>query len=390
MSSLLSGIRVIEMANVITGPYAGLILADLGAEVIKVELPKKGDPFRWWGSDVLSAPFTAVNRGKKSVTIDVKQSEGRTIYVELCKSSDVVIENFRPGVLDDYGVGYTVVSGYNPGLVYCSISGLGAGETSRNRPVFDSVIEGMGGLWSQLMDRSDPKPLGPPFADQIASLYAAAGILAGLVRRGVTGKGSRVSTTMLGTSLDFQFVATADYLMNGRVADSMSRARRSQSFAFVGSDKKPFTVHLSSPVKFWDALLTAINRTDLAQDSRFIEHGQRIQHFDELREELSRVFEQRPREDWLQILESHGVPTAPINTIGEALKQPQVAELELLQQFGESERELHLIGSPISDGRDRTGVRLPPPQLGEHNLEIFGALGYDQEALDSLGRSSAI
>ena len=390
MAGLLAGVRVVEMANVITGPYAGMVLADLGAEVIKVELPKTGDPFRRWGSDAVSSPFTSLNRGKKSVTIDVKQPEGLSLYVKLCGSADVVIENFRPGVLDDYGVGYYAIREVNPRVVYCSISGMGSDGPWKDRPVFDSVVEGMAGLWSQLMERNDPKPVGPPFADQVAGLYAAIAVLSGLVRRAATGKGGRLETTMFGSSLAFQFVATTDYLVNGRDADSLLRAHRSQSFAFVASDGKPLTIHLSSPVKFWDALLTALDRHDLASDDRFREHKDRIERYDELRAELAYVFAQRTRDEWVRILESHDVPTAPINTIGEALEEPQVNALGLLEQFGEGERALHLIGSPITNGDEDTKARLPVPELGEHNAEIFGALGYDEATLGTLGERSTI
>jgi crotonobetainyl-CoA:carnitine CoA-transferase CaiB-like acyl-CoA transferase len=381
----------VEMANVISGPYAGMLLADLGAEVIKVELPGQGDSFRMWGLQGSGAPFSALNRDKKSVTLDVKKPAGRDAYLRLCRSADAVVENFRPGVLDRLGVGFDAVSAENPSIVYMSVSGMGSSGPLRDRPTFDAVAQALSGLWSQFTDLADPEAIGPAVADQVTGLYAALGILAGLAQRGSNGKGARLEVSMLGAALGFQFLATTDYIMNGTVADRTSRAQASQTFAFVDSNSQPFAIHLSSPPKFWTAMLDAIERPDLADDPRFQDRASRAENYDVLRAELTKVFTTRTRDEWLDRLATRDVPAAPLNTIDEALHHPQVQSLAFEREFGEGDRALRLLRTPIGAGDDEpASVGLAPPELGEHNDIVFRGLGYSDEQLEGLRSDGAI
>lgn len=373
MAGPLEGIRVLEMASVISGPYAGMLLADLGASVIKVEMPGTGDVFRLWEGDYtqIRPYFAAYNRGKRSVTVDIRTGEGRAAYLRLASESDVLIENFRPGTLDRYSIGYEAVREVAPAIVYCSISGMGAEGPYRDRPVYDAIAQALSGLWSQLTDMANPEPVGPAICDQLTSLYAVNGIMAALVRRSITGEGQQLQTSMLAAAMAFQTVPIADYSMEGKVADKWSRPRRSLSFAFVAADGQPFAIHLSTPHKFWAGLLAAAGMPELADDPRFADKAARIRHYDELRELLAGAFRERPRQEWLARLTEHDVPCAPINTIAEAMADPQVRFAHLIRSFGLPGRTADLAGFPVGFSATPCQPGLPPPRAGEHTHEIL-------------------
>lgn len=393
MSAMLSGIRVLEMANVISGPYGGMLLADLGAEVIKVEMPGTGDPFRNWAGegDGVRPAFAAFNRGKKSVTVNVKAEEGRELYLHLASEADVVLDNFRPGTLDKMGVGYEAICRTNPEVIYCAASGMGPVGPYRDRPTYDAIAQAMSGLWSQLTDIEDPEPVGPPLSDQLTGMFTAYGILGALVSRLLNGKGRKIDVSMLGASLAFQPLAVADYMLSGTVADKSSRPRLSQSYTFVGKDGLAFAVHLSSPPKFWKALLDTLDRADLAEDTRFAKKADRVAHYDELRAELQKEFRHRPREEWLDLLVANDVPAGPIYTIKEALDDPQVKALDMVRTFGEGTRATPLVGYGVDyAGKPADEAKRPVPELGEHTEEILERLGYDHKAIAALRKAGAV
>jgi crotonobetainyl-CoA:carnitine CoA-transferase CaiB-like acyl-CoA transferase len=373
MSGPLEGTKVIEMANVISGPYTGMLLADLGAEVVKVEMPGTGDVFRLWDGDFtkIRPYFAAYNRGKRSVTLDVRTDEGRDAFLRLVAGADVLVENFRPGVMDRFGLGYEAVREVAPEVVYCSITGMGNRGPGRNRPVYDAVVQAVSGLWSQLTDMDDPEPVGPAISDQLTALYAVQGILAALLHRDRTGQGQHLHASMIAASLAFQTVPVADWTMDGRVADKSSRPRRSQSYAFLGADDRPFAIHLSTPQKFWLALLRVVDRLDLADDERFADKAGRIAHYDELHEILAEEFRRRPREEWLARLGGEDVPSAPINTIAEALEDPQVQAHDLVHTVGSGDRACRLVAYPVEFSATPSEPELPPPHVGEHSDEIL-------------------
>jgi crotonobetainyl-CoA:carnitine CoA-transferase CaiB-like acyl-CoA transferase len=385
MSGPLEGTKVIEMANVISGPYAGMLLADLGAEVVKVEMPGSGDVFRMWDGDVtkIRPYFAAYNRGKRSVTLDVRTDEGREAFLRLAAGADVVVENFRPGVMDRFGLGYEAVREVAPEVVYCSVTGMGNRGPAAAQPVYDAVVQAVSGLWSQLTDMDDPEPVGPAISDQLTSLYAVQGILAALLHRERTGEGQHLHASMLAASMAFQTVPIADWTMEGRVADKSSRPRRSQSYAFRASDGRPLAIHLSTPQKFWLGLLRVVGRPELADDPRFGDKAGRIAHYDELHEILAEEFARRPRDEWLARLGEEDVPSAPINTIAEALDEPQVQAGDLVQTFGTGERAVDLVGFPVEFSASPCTPGLPPPEIGEHSDEVLA----EAEARAEAGRA---
>ena len=388
--SLLKGVKIVEAANVITGPLAGMLLADLGADVLKVEAPS-GDPFRRWEaeSDDVRPAFAAYNRGKRSIGLNLKDDVGRSLFMELVASADVVIENSRPGVMDKLGVGWEALREVNPRLVYCYVSGMGTVGPDRDRPTFDAVAQAMSGLWSQFTDLAAPEPVGPPMADQLTGMYAAMSILAGLRHRDATGEGVRLEVSMLASCLAFQTAAVADVTIDGKVAGKTSRARSSQSYAFVGSDGKPFAVHLSTPQKFWHGLCRTVEMPDLAQDPRYAVKSARIAGYDELHELLARVFMTRPRDAWLARLAAEDVPAAPILTVEDAVDHPQVRAIDVIDRDG-GPRLRGLVRSPVQvDGRHCASDR-PPPLLGEDTAAVLDELGVSAAEQDRLGANGTV
>ncbi|MPZ88965.1 MAG: CoA transferase [Nitriliruptorales bacterium] len=392
MPGPLEGVTVLEMANVITGPYAGMLLADLGAEVIKVEMPGTGDLFRHWAGDKnqFSPPFAAFNRNKKSVTINVKTTRGVECYLRLAASVDVILENFRPGTLDRMGVGYNAVKEINPRIVYCAISGMGQSGPDSHRPTYDAIAQALSGLWSQLTEMNDPEPVGPPLCDQLGGLYAAYGVLGALLHRAGTGQGQRLDVSMLGAAMGFQTNAVAGYLMQSDVADKFSRAKRSQTYAFVAADRRPFAIHLSTPDKFWRGLADATERPDLLSDPRFKTKTDRIANYEALRAELAGVFETRDRDEWVERLQARDVPAAPINTIAEALDEPQVRHLEMVRTFGQGDEALELVGFPVDYAVTPAEPGDRPPLVGEHTDSVLRSIGLGAEDIEGLRSESAI
>ncbi|MEE9548938.1 MAG: CaiB/BaiF CoA-transferase family protein [Candidatus Binatia bacterium] len=389
---LLNKIKVLEMANVISGPYGGMLLADLGAEVIKVEMPGDGDYFRIWdgkGGEIRPS-FAAYNRGKKSVTINVQTDSGRDLYLRLASTVDVVLENFRPGTLDRFGVGYDAVREKNPNVIYCSLTGMGSTGPYKNRPTYDAIAQAMSGLWSQLTDMSRPEPVGPAICDQLSGIYAAYGILGALVARLLGGSGQKLDVSMLGAGLAFQSTSVAESLMLGVTADKLSRAHRSQSYAFVAQDGLPFAVHLSTPQKFWKGLAEVAGQPSLVEDPRFKTKEDRVKNYDVLSEILTEIFKTRPRAEWLANLEKHDVPSGPIYNVTEALNDPQVRHIGMADTFGQGARALNLVGFPVTYHEIPCQPELPVPNVGEHNENIFGELGCSTADLARMKEEGAI
>jgi crotonobetainyl-CoA:carnitine CoA-transferase CaiB-like acyl-CoA transferase len=375
MSGALDGIRVVEFANYVSGPYAGMLLGDLGADVVKVEEPTRGDPFRGWGRVEYSPTFGSVNRNKKSVTLDLKSDVGKADARALVATADVVIENFRPGTMDRLGLGYDTFLAAQPGLVWCSITGFGSDGPDAARPGYDTVGQATGGLLSLLTDTGDPKPMGISLSDHLAGITATNGVLAALIARGRTGRGQRVETSLLEATLSFCGENAARFFENGKVPDRAARSHQAQVYAFTASDGKAFVVHLSSPKKFWEALARVAGHPEWIADDRFATKESRARHYDELNRQLSLVFRDNTRAHWLRLLQEADVPSAPLNTLDDVFADPQVKHLQMrvdvphpkLGSVGLVRNGLRLSGTPAS-------VRFCSPELGEHNDEILGPL----------------
>ena len=385
MNGALEGIRVLELASYVTGPFAALLLADLGADVVKIEQPGQGDPFRGWGEKLYSATFCSLNRNKKSVTLDIRRDEGRDIFLKLAAGSDIVIENFRPGTMEKRGLGYEAIQALNPKVIYCSISGFGQKGPYRDLPGYDTIGQAMSGLLSLLTDPEKPQGMGISFSDHLTGIYACYGILGALVHRMITGEGQRVETSLLRATLSFISENAARYFETGVVPRRAYRTKTAGVFAFVDKDGLPFVIHLSSPEKFWRGLLEAVGKKEWAEDARFRDRKGRTENYDLLTGLLQSIFNGGRREEWLQRLQAHDVPCAPLNTLGEVFDDPQVREYGFPIEVEHPRMgKMRLVGSGVDLSRTPPGIKMPPPTLGEHTGEVLSALGYSQDAITKL------
>jgi formyl-CoA transferase len=387
----LAGIRVVELASYVTGPYAAVLLAELGADVVKVEERTKGDPFRGWGDDGYSPTFRSVNRGKRSLAVDLRTAEGRDIVLDLGASADVVIENFRPGVADRLGVGYSAMRARNERLVYCSISGFGSTGPYRDRPGYDTVGQAMSGLLSLLTDLEQPRVMGISLADHLTGLQASHGILAALVGRGASGSGRRIETSLLKATTAFLAENASRFFDDGRVPTRATRAEIAQAYAFVASDGLPFVVHLSSPHKFWLGLTDAIGRPALRDDERFVDRRARVAHYSELEAILAEAFGRMSRADCLEALTRADVPAGPINRLDEVLADPALAGLGMVRTVEHPTwGPMRLLSGPLDmEGHDEAAVG-PPPLLGEHTEQVLREVARDDAAIASLRNKEVI
>lgn len=367
----LQSIRVIEMGTYITGPAAAMQLADLGADVIKVERPGEGDPFRAFKGGLYSPHFQTYNRNKRSIALDTRDSKDLEVFHALISSADVFIQNFRPGVAEKLGAGETELRALNPRLVYCAISGFGTSGPARDRPAYDTVAQAASGFLRLVTPPDRPRVIGPALADAVTGHYTATGILAALIERGKTGTGRRLDISMLEAMSHFNLDSFTHYYSAGEVMGPLSRPVVSQSYTFECADNKWIAFHLSSPQKFWEGLLDATQQRHLADDPRFRERLDRIRHQDDLIDILAPVFRSKPRDEWCGLLQTNEVPYAPAYDSDEALEDPQARHLQIAVTVPNAEMgDFTTVRPPYSfDGEPEFAVS-PPPRLDEHGAEI--------------------
>lgn len=372
---MLKHIRVIELGTYITGPAAGMHLADLGADVIKVERPGTGDPFRAFKGGLYSPHYQTYNRNKRSIALDTKDPQDLEVFRDLVRSADVFIQNFRPGVAERLGAGEEQLREVNPELIYCSISGFGRSGPSKDRPAYDTVAQAAAGYLRLLTPPEKPRVIGPAIADAVTGQYAAMGILAALLDRNRSGQGHRLDISMLEAMTHFNLDSFTHYFSEGQVMGPLSRPVVSQSYTFECADGKWVAIHMSSPAKFWEGLLEATGQQQLDDDPRFKERLQRIQHQDELIEHFTPIFKQKTRDEWCKLLLAAEVPHSPAYDSDEALDDPQAQHLQIAVSSQHPEMgEFTTVRAPYSfDGQADLNV-VPPPVLDEHGDEIRAEL----------------
>jgi crotonobetainyl-CoA:carnitine CoA-transferase CaiB-like acyl-CoA transferase len=370
---VLKGVRVVEQGTFITGPCAGMMLADLGADVIKVESPE-GDPYRSYQGGHYSPHFQAYNRNKRSLALDLKQSGDRDVFETLIREADVFIQNFRPGTAERLGAGATRLHDINPRLVYCSISGFGADGPYVDRPSYDSVAQALSGFLSVVVDESRPRFLGPALADAITGIYASYGVLGALFDRGRTGRGRVVEVSMLEAMAHFAVEPYAAYFALGTVPKSADRPRLAQAHILRTADGGLIAIHLSSLEKFWTGLVAALEAPQLATDARFATRLLRIENYDALGRELDQIFSARTVPDWVERLSRQDVPFAPINRVDAAVNDVQVKHLGLMVPVETPHEATMAVRPPVQfDGQRAESVRAAP-LLNEHGQRIRAAL----------------
>ncbi|HEY7219555.1 MAG TPA: CoA transferase [Candidatus Binatia bacterium] len=391
MGGALAGIKVVEAASYVTGPFAAQLLADMGAEVVKIEEPKRGDPFRGWGERNYAATFCSLNRNKKSITLDLRADEGREIALKLASRADVLIQNFRPGVMEKRGLGYDDIKKIKAKIVYCSISGFGSKGPYRDMPGYDTVGQARSGLLSLLTDPGKPQGMGISFSDHLTGMYACYGVLSALMNRMLTGEGQHVETSLLRASVSFVGENAARYFETGHVPRRKHRTTTAGVFAFEDQAGLPFVLHMSSPDKFWRNMFAVVGKPEWAEDARFNDRKERMENYDALVEQLTPIFRGGRRDDWLRRLTEMDVPAAPINTLDEVFADPQVKSYGFPVEVEHPKMgKMKLIGNAVDMSRTPPSIDRPPPMLGEHTDEILTALGYDGQAIADLRAKGAI
>jgi crotonobetainyl-CoA:carnitine CoA-transferase CaiB-like acyl-CoA transferase len=391
MKGCLDGIRVLELGYFISGPYGAMLLADMGAEVIKVENPKGGDPFRGWDFGGDQPNFWAYNRGKKSVTLNLQTAEGKEIFYGLVKQADVVMDNYRPGVTKKLSIDFESLQKINEKIICCSITGTGPTGPYVKRPAYDTVGQGMGGMMSVLMDPQNPKPVGPAYADCLSGMFSALGILGALTARTRTGKGQQIDATMVGSILAFLNAPATETLADGRIPGPYTRPRQSQTYAFACADGALLAIHLSSPQKFWEGLCKTVGHPELIEDPRFKTRPDRRSNYDALSQTFAAFFKQQPRSTWIEALEANDVPHTPVYNLKEVFEDPQVKHMGMeIAIERKNKPTIRTVKFPLTHSETPSPHPGPPPELGEHNNEFLKSLGYEETRIAELKEKGVI
>lgn len=374
----LDGIRVIEVCNVAAGPYCGMLLADMGADVIKVENPNGGDTLRSWPpiNDGYSENFASLNRNKRSVTLDLKQPSDVALLRQLAQTAHVLIENNRPGVMDRLGVGYQDLRKLNPSLVYCSISAYGQSGPRAQEGGFDLTIQAMSGIMSITGEPSGPPvKCGVPLADFSAGLYAAFSVVSALRLAQASGEGCHLDVPMLGATLGIAALQTSEFFGSGRDPLPLGSAHPRNAPYRVFRSRDGYFGMAAGNNSLWRAVCNALGREDLFSDPRFQTPTTRAQHQEDLLSLLEREFAKADTETWLRTFREAGVPCAPINRYSEVLADEQVSHMEWVQPLElPNGNRTRTFMSPVRMSGKGFALRRRPPALGEHNDEILEEL----------------
>lgn len=391
----LSGIKVLDFSRILSGPYASMVLADLGAEIIKVEPIEKGDETRNFPPFVhgMSHYYIALNRSKKSISLDLKSPEGVKIARELAAQSDIVLENFRPGVMDRLGLGYEALKAENEKLIYCSITGFGKNSPHGDKPAFDIVAQALSGVMSVNCEPGQaPNKLGLPLGDMAGSIFSLFGLLAALHERHVTGHGKHVEIAMLDSMIALQGYLSQIYFVTGESPKPVGTQHPSivPYGSFPTSDGHVIVACLTE--RFWHNFARSLEREDLIEDPRFALYEARLENRDQLEPIIHERMTRNDTEYWLNRLSEFDVPNAPILSIGEALEQEHVAAHGLIEEVTHPEvGDLKLVRGPIRfDGQGPAPARAPS-HLGENTEEVLrDVLGYTETQFETLRDKAVI
>ena len=402
----LSHVKVLDLSRILAAPWAGQILADLGAEVIKVERPDVGDDTRAWGPPFLkdaqgqetreAGYYLAVNRGKRSITVSLDKPEGQRIVRELALRADIVLENYKVGNLARYGLDAASLRKINPRLIYCSVTGFGQTGPRRDQTAYDFLIQAMGGLMSVTGERDDragggPQKVGVPIVDIMTGMYTAVSVLAALARRNETGQGDNIDIGMLDVQVASLANQAMNYLVSGKVPQRNGNVHPNiqpqdvypcadgQLILVVGNDGQ------------FGKLCDVLGHSEWASDPRFSVNAQRVRNIGELSALLRQAFAARTRHDLISALDRVGVPCGPINSVADVFNDPQVLARGMLKQVPHpSGVELPQVGSPMRFEQAPLETCAAPPLLGQHSDDILNELGYDAAAISALRAAGAI
>lgn len=385
----LAGIRVLDFSRVFAGPYATMMLADLGADVIKVE-PPTGDEARFFGPPFLNGEgmnYLAINRHKRGIVLDLKHDDARSVAHQLARTADVIVENFRPGVADRLGIGYEELSAGNPGLIYCSISGFGADSPYADRPAVDPVLQAMGGLMEKQGHGVQPEWVCVAIADTYAASLATQAILAALIARSRDREvGQRIEISLyeaLVAAQGYRIVTGLDRVEIPAWDDTVPNG------AFQGSDGEWFVLTVAT-ARNWTALCTALERPDLEGDARFATNAQRVGHKSELTPILTEAFREQTAETWIRRLGEAGVPAGPVRRVEDVVVDPSLERSGVVVRVEHPAGPMRLMGSALHLGRTPVEATGAPPTLGQHTAQVLAELGRSADEIETLLASGAV
>jgi len=387
----LDGIRVLDASRILTGPFCSMLLGDLGAEVIKIEIPGAGDDTRHWGPPFIggeSAYFLSVNRNKKSLTLNLNSDAGKNIFYELAAKCDVLLENFRPGVTEKLRIDYSTIAKINPNLVYCSITSFGQTGQYRERLTYDIVVQSMGGLMGITGEPNRPPVrIGVALSDIGAGMYATIAILGAIIARQRLGGGQWLDVSLLDSTVSWMTYMAADYFATGHNPERMGSAHPSivPYQCFKTKDKQFITVAIGND-KLFRKFSNAIGMKKLADEPMFATNPDRVRHRDQLIPTLEKTFAKKTREEWLKALLDAKLPVGPVYSMQEIFADPHIKNREMLAKIQHPKAGMiSQVGIPMRFSRTALDIKSPPPLLGEHTDEILHTLlGYDAHRISEL------
>lgn len=391
---MLEGIKILDLSRALAGPYCTMLLGDMGADVIKIERPGKGDDSRAWGPPFIegeSAYFLSINRNKKSITLNLKSEKGKEILFKLIKISDVLIETNRPGVMEKLGLSFEEVKKVNPKIVYCSISGFGQTGPYKLRPGFDQVIQGMGGLMSITGEENRPPiKVGIAITDVGAGMYAAIGILAALLRRDKTGKGEYIDVSMLDGTISWLTYQSGRYFASGEVPKPMGSGHP-LIVPYQAFKTKDIYINIAvGNDSLWRKFCETIG-LNIADDPKFSTNAKRVENKEELIKILNEILSKKTGKEWLEILNKAGIPCGPIYKLNDIFSDPHVLSRGMVSEIEHPKAgKIKLTGVPIKFKNSPGKIRLHPPLLGENNFEILEEIGYKKEEIEKFREEGVI
>ncbi len=391
----LHGVRVLDLTRVLAGPFCTLQLADLGAEVIKIEMPGRGDDSRSFGPFIgtESAYFLSLNRNKKSMTLNLKSPEGRDIMKQLVPHFDILVENFRPGTLEKLGLGYDVLSAVNPRLVYAAVSGFGATGPDTQKPAYDIVVQGRGGLMSITgEEEGGPTRVGASIGDIAAGLFTAIAILSALLVARNTGKGQKIDISMLDTQVALLENAIARYTVSGEVPQPLGNRHPSITPFSSFQAHDGYVIIAAGNDRLWTRLCHVMGVPELTDDPRFVDNDSRTQNWSELKPLLEAVIQQKPVEYWLEHLERENIPCGRIQRVDQVLQDPQITARDMIRNMVlKTGEQFTVAGIPYKFSSANCEKIVSPPILGEHTGEMLQTLlGLDKGQIERLAQKEVI
>jgi formyl-CoA transferase/CoA:oxalate CoA-transferase len=388
----LAGLKVIDLTEFMAGPFCTLILADMGADVIKVERPGRGDQIREWHGNPRNPMFMYINRNKRSLTLDLKAPEGKAAFLRLARGADVVVENYRPTVMDKLGLGWDVLHAENPRLIYCSLSGFGYDGPARERGGFDLIAQAVGGIMHVTGEPDGPPTsVGIPLTDLGTGMFGASGILAAAYQREHTGLGQRVEGSLLETAVAFSSWSGAGYLASGKEPTRLgSRHRQAAPYQRFTTGDSYLVIGAGSQA-LWERLAPALGHAEWVRDPRFVTMDDRVAHRAELEAEIEGVLKAKPTAHWVAALDEAGIPCGPVNDYAHLFDDPQVKHREMVIERDDPEQgPVRLLRTPIKMTGGDVTVRTLAPHLGEHTDAVLREFGFAPDEIDALKRKGVV